>query len=287
MSDITLIGLGAMGSAIARALLGNKCDLTTWNRSENNSKAMIELGAKNAASLTEAILASPTVLICINGYSAARSLLNDSKITPLLNNRTVIQLSTGTPGEAREMEKWIQQQGGHYLDGSIMVYPESIGSEQGQILVSGEEKVFRNSETYLDFLGDDIRYLGSKIGAAAALDLATVTRLVVNTVGVIHGANVCQSEGVSLEQFAAMFPEGDRAHSLAMKIHNNQFEDNISASVDVSIGVISSILRQADDLGINNELPRFLLGLYERANAAGYGRLDNASLIKILRKNPC
>ena len=29
MSDITLIGLGAMGSAIARALLENKRDLTS------------------------------------------------------------------------------------------------------------------------------------------------------------------------------------------------------------------------------------------------------------------
>ena len=246
---------------------------------------MIELGAKSSASLAEAINASPRVLICINGYSNARLLLDDPEIIPLLSNRTIIQLSTGTPGEARQMEQWIEQQGGHYLDGSIMVYPESIGSPQGQILVSGKEEVFNNSGTYLHFLGDDIRYLGCKIGAASALDLATVTRLVVNTVGVIHGANVCQSEGVSLEQFAAMFPEGDRAHSLAMKIHNNEFEENISASVDVSIGVVSSIKRQADDLGINSELPGFILGLYERAVAAGYSKLDNASLIKILRMN--
>lgn len=82
-----------------------------------------------------------------------------------------------------------------------------------------------------------------------------------------------------------MFPEGDRAHSLAMKIHNQEFEKNISATVDVSISVISSIKRQADDLGINNELPKFILGLYKRAEASGLGKLDNASLIKVLQAN--
>ena len=231
MSEITLIGLGAMGSSIARALLKNNCNLTIWNRSAQRSKPLIEMGAKCSSSLAEAIGASSTVLICINDYSATRLLLDKPEIIPLLNDRTIIQLSTDTPGEACELEQWIHQQDGHYLDGSIMVYPESIDSQQGQILVSGDEKVFHNNKSYLYHLGDDIRYLGRKIGAAAALDLATVTRLVVITVGVIHGANICQSEGVPLEQFAAIFPEGDRAHSLAMKIHNNEFEKNISASV--------------------------------------------------------
>ncbi len=270
MNDITLVGLGAMGTAIGRELMENNCNLTIWNRSVGRGKSLIDMGVISSTNLAQAISTSSIVIICINEYLAAWALLDDPEITPILCNRTIIQLSTGTPGEARELEQWVHQQDSRYLDGSIMVYPESIGTQQGQILVSGNESVFKSIKKYLHYLAGDIRYLGGIIGAAAALDLATVTRLAANTVSVIHGANVCQSEGVSLEQFVAMFPEGDRSHSLAMKIHTNQFEENISATIAVSLGLVSSIKRQADDLGINNELPGFILGLYERAAAAGY-----------------
>ena len=40
---------------------------------------------------------------------------------------------------------------------------------------------------------------------------------------------------------------------------------------------------QAQDAGINAELPNFLAGIYDRALEAGYGEEDIASLIKVLR----
>ena len=128
-----------------------------------------------------------------------------------------------------------------------------------------------------------VRYLGEEIGAAAALDLAVVSRLTAITPGVVHGALICEAEGVSLEQFAAMYPPGDRAYSLAMMILNNDFESNIAASVNVAIGVATSIKRQSQELGINSDFPDFQLSLYHRAVAAGLQNQDTASLIKVLR----
>ena len=283
MSELTVIGLGAMGSAIARTLIDNQCDLTVWNRSPEKAKKIVELGASSAETLKQAIESSPRILFCIHGYAATRSLLDDPEIISLLSGRTIIQMSTGTPAEARAAEAWVNEQGGHYLDCSIMVYPESIGKTEGQLLVSGSQENYDGCAPYIKNLGGDIRYLGSSIGAAAALDLAAVTRLVVNTVGVVYGAHLCESEGLPLQYFADMYPEGDRAHSLAMTIDKAKFDDNISATVGTSIEVVSAIQSLAVDLGINTELPDFVLGLYERAAAAGYLKQDNASLIKVFR----
>jgi 3-hydroxyisobutyrate dehydrogenase-like beta-hydroxyacid dehydrogenase len=174
-------------------------------------------------------------------------------------------------------------QGGSYIDGAIMVYPPTIGSEASQLLIAGDDKLVEKNRQLLDTLGGDIRYLGAEIGAAAALDMAVVSRLLAITPAVIHGALICESEGVSLQQFAEMFPEGDRARSVALTIHNNEFDENISASVDVAIGVASSIKRQAEARQINSEFPDFILGLYHRAVAAGYRHQDTSALVKILR----
>lgn len=283
MSELTVIGLGAMGTAIARTLIDNHCDLTVWNRSSIKANSLVELGASATESLKQAIESSPRILFCIHGYSATRSLLDDPEIIALLPGRTIIQMSTGTPAEARSAEAWINERGGHYLDCSIMVYPQSIGKKEGQLLVSGPGDVFDDCATYIENLGGDVRYLGTSIGAAAALDLAVVTRLVTMTVAIVYGIHICESEDIPLQQFADMYPEGDRARHLAKIIETGQFDQNVAATVGTSIEVVSAIRGLAADHGINTELPDFILRLYQRAVSGGYLEQDNASLIKVFR----
>lgn len=286
MCDVSVIGLGAMGSAIAKAELQAGYSVTVWNRSPEKVERLAALGANGAKTLEKAITSSPRIIICIDGYEATQSMLCQAETAPLLKDSTIIQMSTGTSKQARDAEQWVHELGAYYLDCSIMVYPETVGSDKAQLLVSGDDAIYQDCKPYIEAVAGDIRYLGSKIGAAAALDLAVVSRLVAMTVGIAHGVHACESEGVSLEQYADMFADGERARSLAMTVHRNDFENNIAASVNVSIGVISSIKKQAEDLGINSEFPDFLLNLYERAVAAGYRHQDNASLVKLFRANP-
>lgn len=284
MSEITLIGLGAMGSALGRALLENKFELTVWNRSPEKTEALVNLGAKAASSLEAAIDASPRIMICITEYEASRALLDQPSVVSRLANKTIIQLSTGTPGEVRKMAQWANDQGASYLDGSIMVYPVTIGKETAQILVSGGESIFCDCQPYINCLGGDVRYVGEKIGAAAALDLAVLSRLCSITPGVVNGAHICESEGVPLTHYADLFPEGDRARSLALSIHHGNFTDDVMASVNTAISCISAIKTHSEDLGINCEVPAFGISLYQRAADAGLGDQDAAALIKVLRK---
>ena len=284
MSEITLIGMGAMGLALGRAMLENKIELTAWNRSPEKTNALAKLGAKAERSLEAAIDASPRVMICITEYETARALLDQPSIVSLLANKTIIQMSTGTPGEVRKMAQWVNDQGAKYIDGSIMVYPVTIGKESAQILVSGDESTFHDCEPYINCFGGDVRYVGEKIGAAAALDLAVLSRLCAITPGVVNGAHICESEGVPLTYYADLFPEGDRARSLALAIHHGNFTDEVIASVNTALSCITAIKTYSDDLGINSEVPTFSVGLYQRAADAGLGDHDAAALIKVLRE---
>ncbi len=283
MSELTLVGLGAMGSAIARALLAKDVSLTVWNRSASKTEELVALGATIAQSLHRAIEASPRTMICIHGYANTRKLLDDPEIIPLLSGRTIIQMSTGTPAEARDAEDWVQQHGGNYIDCSIMVYPPSIGEAEGQLLVAGPRELYDDAISYIGYLGGDVRYLGPTIGAAAALDMAVVSRLVANTVAIVYGIHICEAEGVSLSNYAGMFAEGDRARHLARVVASGNYTDDIAATVGTSIEAATAIRDMAAELGINTELPDFILSLYQRAAAAGYREKDNASLIEVFR----
>lgn len=285
MSELTLVGLGAMGTAIAQTLAKTGCDLTVWNRSRERAGSLAASGASIADSLQEAIAASPRIMFCIHGYDATQKLLEDPDVIPLLKDRTVIQLSTGTPAEARAAEAWVHDQGGKYLDCSIMVYPQSIGTAEGQLLVAGHREVYDDCAPYLGQLGGDVRYLGTAIGAAAALDLAVVVRLVANTVAIVYGLHICESEGLPLSEFASMYPSSDRARHLASVVESGNYEENIAATVGTSIEAAASIHALAEELDIDAELPQFILRLYQRASRAGYLEQDNASLIEVFRGN--
>src|SRR5262245_59926553 len=199
MSDIAVVGIGSMGAALARTLLESGHRVTVWNRTSSRMQPLADLGANGASSVVEAVRASPILLICIDNYSATRRLLDTRDVTPHLSGRTLIQLSTGSPLEARESESWASTCGAGYLDGAILGPPSSIGSRDGLILVAGKETVFASCRPTLKCLAGDLRHVGETVGAAAALDLAWLSQRFGLFLGVSHGARLCESENVSME----------------------------------------------------------------------------------------
>ena len=77
MTDVTMIGLGAMGGALARAFLGAGHGVTVWNRTSSKSDSFLALGANGAPSITEAVKASPIIVFCIDkAEKAGRFMVN-------------------------------------------------------------------------------------------------------------------------------------------------------------------------------------------------------------------
>lgn len=111
MSDISMIGLGAMSTALAKAQVNAGHDVTVWNRSPQRMTPLVELGAKGAESVAAAVKASPLIMVCIDNYTATNALLRTDDVVVHLSGRSVIQLSTGTPSEARDSEAWLQARG--------------------------------------------------------------------------------------------------------------------------------------------------------------------------------
>ena len=147
MGDVSVIGLGNMGAALASSLLGAGLDVTVWNRSPGRTAPLAARGATAAPNARTALLASPQTLVCISDYSATARLLEEA--TADLDGRTLVQLSTGTPRQAADCDEQVRAQGGRYLDGAIMVNPTDIGSAGAQILIAGPEDAFAASEPAL------------------------------------------------------------------------------------------------------------------------------------------
>jgi 3-hydroxyisobutyrate dehydrogenase-like beta-hydroxyacid dehydrogenase len=270
-----------MGSALARAIQRAGHDLTVWNRSPAKLSPFIDDGVPGAPDIASAITASPVVLICIDNYAVTNTMLRTDNIAPLLTGRTVVQLSTGTPKEAREASDWMAARGVAYLDGAILAGPNHIGTNDAQILLSGDEAAYERAGNLLDSLGGAVRYLGSNVSAASALDLAWLTTCYGRFMAIIHAANLCKSEDVGMDGFISLFPDEPDIRHYAKVIHEDSFHE-CTATLQVWGAALQRIQQQGVDAKINTEIPDFIAGFFKRAVAAGYGEENVMALVKVL-----
>ena len=283
MHDISVIGLGLMGAALARNLKRAGHNLIVWNRSASRLKPFRDEGIPCAQDLRSAVLASEIILVCIDNYASTRAMLDTPEISPLLRGKTIVQLSSGTPKEASEASDWVHGHGAAYLDGAILAGPSSIGTDRAKILLSGDEDACARSIRMLECLGQQtVRFLGSTVGAASALDLAWLMASYGNFITAIHAANLCKSEGVEVEEFIALVPHNPPLQRNAKVIQDESYDD-FTASLRVWGEALEHIRQQGRDAGINTEIPDFIGGLFERAMAEGHAETNVMSLVKILR----
>lgn len=286
--QITVLGLGSMGQALSRLYLDKGYEVTVWNRTAGKADALAARGAVAARSAAEAVRASPVAVMCVYDYRAADAILAMEGVAAALDGRLLVQLTTGSPQDARDAEAWAHRQGATYLEGAIQAAPDQMGQADTPILVSGAEAVFRTAEPLLRVLGGGIVYLGDKASAAAAMDLATLSTIYGTLLGFLHGARVAEHEGFDVAEYgrivAGIMPTfaGFLQHEGGV-IQSGDFAISQSP-MRISIEATQRILQTAQQAGINSEFPAFAAGLFRRADAAGLGGEEVAALIKLLRR---
>ncbi len=287
MSEVTVIGLGAMGSALARALVRSGHRVTVWNRTMEKASSLVSDGAVLASSATSAVAASPVVIVCVDNYDVSRTILGAEEVAAGLSGKVLVQVSTGSPLEARESEAWARERGVEYLDGAILAFPNQIATPDATILVAGAESAFRRSEPLLKILAENLSFLGEKVGAASALDCGVLSFFVGGLLGSLHGARICEAEGLRVDEFGSLLADiapilgGDVKH-LGETIQVGNYE-NPQAALKTWAAALGRIVQQARDAQINSEFPIFASALFQKGITAGYEMEEVSSLIKVLR----
>lgn len=196
---VTVIGLGAMGAALTGALLDNGHPTTVWNRTVHRADALVAKGAARAYTLTEAVTASPVVLLCVLDDRAARAVLESAR--EALAGRVVVNLTNGTPQQARATAEWAAGYGADYLHGGIMAVPSMIGAPGAAVLYSGSRSAFEPQRDLLGTLGA-ADYLGPDPGLASLQDLALLSAMYGMFGGFAHALEMVGAEKIPAARFA-------------------------------------------------------------------------------------
>lgn len=257
-----------MGAAIARALIDTGGKVSVWNRSAAKTAPLSEAGAIAAATATEAVTAHPIVIVCVADYAAARSVVEPA--TTALAEKTLVNLTNGTPQQARELSAWAAAHNIDYLDGGIMAVPTGVGQPGSFVLYSGDERAFAGARRTLTALGNAV-YVGPDAGAAANYDLALLSAMYGMFAGTRHAVELVGEDGAPqfIEQLLVPF-----LTAMAGAVTTDASDSPLSMQATALANIVAA------SEGVHAASQSHLIGPMHEIYAAGAG----AQLPQIVRK---
>ncbi|MEU5980295.1 NAD(P)-binding domain-containing protein [Streptomyces sp. NPDC047315] len=288
-APVTVVGLGAMGTALAEAFIRSGIATTVWNRTPQKAAGVVEKGAVHRTTVQEAVAASPLVVTCLTTYEVTREVLEPAG--EFLAGRTLVTLNSGTPPGAREMAAWAARAGARFLDGAVMSVPDSVGTPDTLVFFSGDTATFEEHRATLGALGGGTVHLGAEPDFTALYDSALGGILLPTLLGFLQGVALVTSRGVPagdlvpyaaawLEKIGAILPE------LAREVDSGEYADPAS-SVGIFHDGVASLVRDGEaeqGVGVDVSWLAPVQDLLRKAVADGHRDHSIAVLAEYLRK---
>jgi 3-hydroxyisobutyrate dehydrogenase-like beta-hydroxyacid dehydrogenase len=285
MTKVTIIGLGNMGATLAASLLDAGHDITVWNRTPAKAEALRQRGAAVAPTAAEAIGASGLVVLCVLNYASVRELLADGGA---LDGRVIVNLTSGTPAEARSLGPWIDARGARYVDGGIMAIPPMIGSRDALVLYSGSRAAFGASRETLEAFGT-AKYLDIDPGLAALYDLALLAGMYGLFGGALHAFALARSGHATAEAFLPLLQSWLAAMAqtlpeMARQIDTGRHVQPGGSAIGMQAAAIGSIATASREQRVDPVFIEPMIDLMQRHVANGRGEDDISGLIEIIAR---
>jgi 3-hydroxyisobutyrate dehydrogenase-like beta-hydroxyacid dehydrogenase len=284
-SQVTVLGLGDMGSAIARTFVDRGYRTTVWNRTASKIAPLVDAGATAAAMAAEAVAASPLVVVCVLDSAAVDEVLGS--VDAAVAGKVLVNLTSGSPGQARANERWARDRGAEYLDGKIMGDPPYVGTPNVMFPFSGSRSAFETHEATLRELGT-ITYHGADAGLAAVEFMAQVAVGYEFLIGFLHTLRLVHAEGVDVAAFAERVAGSLGGYaalvtSFGAAVRSREYGPDLG-SLDVQAALMDDMITHRESLGVDAVRMREVKELMDRRIADGHGDQGFSSLFELLAK---
>jgi 3-hydroxyisobutyrate dehydrogenase-like beta-hydroxyacid dehydrogenase len=247
------IGIGNMGSRIARRLLEHGYQLMAYDRSREAAEALVKYGATVADSI--AILASEAnvILSCLTNDDAVKSVYTDPQgvFAYVHRGSAIIDMSTLLPETSRELYNLSREAGVKCLDSPIS--GSTPFAEKGTLTLfcGGDEELFQAAQAIFSSIASQYFYMGGS-GSGTAMKLVANTLLGVGMQAIAESVAFGQKEGLDrhrlldvLSHTAVIAPAhlgklsradlGDYSPQFAIRLMNKDFRLILETAAAVKV----------------------------------------------------
>ena len=283
-TEVSVIGLGPMGFALAEALLKAGKRVTVWNRTADKADPLVEIGAQAAPTLIDAFDASPVVVLVLANHSVSREIIHTAASS--LGGRAVFNLGATAPSDALELSDFVERAGGNYLSGTILSYPRQIGQSDAAILYSGPQNTFAAHQGLLAAMAGNSAHVGLRADDAKRYGWPLYVMSFVAQAGFLEGAALARANGISAVDYGELVISrglpflADILRDLAQRVETGDFAGN-EAALEVEAHAVDGIAGLMRGHDITGKCFEAMRDYVHAALGKGHGK-DGLSVISTL-----
>ncbi|WP_425482914.1 NAD(P)-dependent oxidoreductase [Gemmatimonas phototrophica] len=201
MPRVAFLGLGAIGTPMAKHLARPAFDLAVWNRTPSKAEAFAAAtGARQAATPAEAARDRDVVVTCLPVSRDVEALLDgpDGLLATMPAGSVLVDCTSGDAATSRRMAARLAERGIGFLDAPVS--GGVVGAEQGAltVMIGGDEATLERVRPVLESFGKKIVHCGG-VGAGDALKAVNNALLAMHIWGTAEGLVALEKAGVKAE----------------------------------------------------------------------------------------
>jgi len=283
--SVACIGLGRMGSGIARNIQNAGLPLTVFNRTAEKMKLLVETGATGAHTAREAAAAADIVVTnLMDDASVLGAMLGENGILAGMRPGAIhIGTTTISPALSTELRELHRANGSHYVAGPVAGRPDAAAAGKLFTFVAGKPEWLERCRPVMNAYANRIIPMGEDPAIAMSMKLVG-NFMVASLIELIGEAYVfAESRGVDPSILTAMFNQFmPAAAEYVDRICRRDF-DRAGFTLDGGTKDVTLILQAAAEVRAPLSYASIVRDKCLAAQARGLGHLDWSVLTETSR----
>jgi 3-hydroxyisobutyrate dehydrogenase/glyoxylate/succinic semialdehyde reductase len=283
---IGFIGLGIMGSRMAKNLIKAGYDLIVWNRTKEKAKEFHSLGAKIANTPKEVAMHSNILFTMLSDPKAVEevALNNEGFLPHMLEGSIWVNTSTVDPFFTLKMYEIAKSFKVEFLDAPVLGSKDAAENSKLVFIVGGDRNTFRKVEPLLYKMGHQVIHVG-EVGKGSSMKLVVNLMLGVSMIAFSEALALGESLGIDKNFLADTLSELPVAPPFLKrkrdKIKRGDFD------VEFPLELMHKDLYLASLMGYEKNVSMFLtnmaMNLFGYGKKLGLARRDFSIIYKIVK----
>jgi 3-hydroxyisobutyrate dehydrogenase len=283
---VAVLGLGIMGSGMARQLLAAGFEVAVWNRSADKAQPLADEGARIAASPADAGKGAAVVIAMLADDAVSRAVWTgeDGALAAMHEGAIALDSSTLTGGWVTELAALAEARGVRFLEAPVTGSRDQAAQGALRFLVGGAADVLEAARPVLDAMGSATVHLGP-VGSGATVKLANNFLCGVQAASLAEALALFEKRGLNVEQAVSVLTEGAPASPLLKAVSRRMLDRAYDPHFFVPLMAkdLSYAGQALAEAGIPSTIAEAARKRFLDAAAAGHGEQDIASIIEPLR----
>lgn len=284
---VALLGLGTMGSGMARNLLSAGIPLAVYNRTRAKAEPFAAQGARIASTPADAASGAQVILSMLADDDASREAWagQDGALHAATRGTILIESSTVSPAWIAELAQLAESRGLELLDAPVTGSRAQAQEGQLTFLVGGAESALGKVSAVLKAMSKDVVYLGPS-GSGAKMKLVNNFLCGVQVASLAEGIAWLEKSGLDRDKALQVLKNGAPGSPLLGAISARMVSRDYTVNFLLRLMVKDLAYAHAEAHGSGVDLTTATNAhrIFERASNAGHAEEDMSAVVEVLRK---